>query len=147
MKKMMKLAVLALALVGIFSAENVLAADSTQVNVSATVIGSCSFAAPSYDMNFGSINVTDTGVKTATANVQFTCTNNTTYALDDFSGARNLVGPASENLAYNIAAYTTGAIADGTLTTVPLVGSIAQADYQAASAGLYTETLTLSINP
>lgn len=147
MKKMMKLAVLALALVGIFSAGNAIASDSTQVNVSATVLGSCSFDAASYDMDFGSINVTDTGVKSATANVQFTCTNNTTYALGDFSGTRNMVGPASENLAYTIAAYTTGAVADGTLTTVPLVGSIAQTDYQGASAGTYTETLTLNITP
>lgn len=145
--KNLKLAVLAITLIGIFGAGNALASDSTTVNVSATVTGSCSFDAASYDMAFGSIAVTDTGVKSATANVKFTCTNNTTYALTDYAGGRNMVGPASENLAYTIAAYTTTAVADGALTTVPLVGTIAQAAYQAASAGTYTETLVLNITP
>ena len=102
--KSLKLVVVAMSLVGIFGVGNAMAVDSTTVNVSATVVGSCAFAAASYDMAFGSFAVTDTGNKTATANVQFTCTNNTSYTLDDFSIApRNMVGPASENLAYTIA--------------------------------------------
>lgn len=145
--KKLKLAALALSLVGILTAGNALALDSAQVNVSATVAGSCSFDALSYNMAFGTINVTDTGVKTATAPVKFTCTNNTTYTIDNVAGARTMTGPAAETLAYTIAAYTTTATADGSLTAVNLDGSIAQAAYQAASAGLYTETLTLNITP
>jgi hypothetical protein len=145
--KKMKLAGMVLALVGIFSAGNVLAAGSTQVDVSATVLGTCSFNAANYPMSFGNISVTDTGPQTATANVQFTCTNNTTYTIDNVAGARQMSGPAAEPLAYTIAAYTTTAVANGALTTVALNGTIDEAAYQAASAGTYTETLTLNINP
>jgi len=144
--KKMKLAVLAL--VGVLAAGNAMAAGSTDVEVSATVLGTCAFGATSYPMAFGSFNGTDTGPKTATANVQFTCTNNTVYTLDDVSGAQAMTHETlAETLAYNIAAYTLSDTADGTLTTVAIVGTIAQAAYQAASAGLYEDTLTININP
>jgi hypothetical protein len=145
--KKMKLAALSLSLFGVLAAGNTLAADSTQVNVSATVAGTCSFGAPTYDMDFGSFSVTDTGAKPASATLEFTCTNNTPYSIDDVAGARNLTGPGGETLAYSIAAYTTSGTANGGLQSVTLNGTIAQAAYQAASAGTYTETLTININP
>ncbi len=146
--KNMKLAALALSLVGILSAGNALAVDSTQVDVSATVAGTCNFNATNYAMAFGTINSTDTGAKTATAAVQFTCTNNTVYSINDVSGANSMTHDTlAESLAYDVAAYTLTDTADGALTTVNLVGTITQTDYQAASAGLYEDALTLNILP
>ncbi len=143
-KHAMALTVLVLA--GVLPAGNALAAGSTDLNVSATVVGTCSFSAASYSMEFGSISVTDTGPKTAEATLQFTCTNNTSYTITNIAGARELTGPVGP-LAYTIAPYVNQAVANGAQQSVTLTGTIAQVAYQGAAAGTYSETVTLEINP
>ena len=142
------MATLVLALAGALLAGNALAAGSTDLTVSATVVGTCSFGAATYAMNFDAISVSDTGPQTATTNLQFTCTNNTPYTIDDISGPRNLSQSGQTDLPYSIAAYTTSATTtSGSAQTLTLTGTIAEADYQAAAAGTYTETVTINITP
>lgn len=136
-------------LTGLIFAGTALAAGTATVNVSATVLGTCSFDTTSYTMNFGSINTTDTGAKTATATLAFTCSNGTPWTLDDVSAvSHNLTGGVTgSSLAYSIGAYTTSGTGTGATQNVTLTGTIAQAAYSVAAADAYTDSLTININP
>lgn len=143
--KKMKLAALALSLVGILAAGNAFAADTATVDVSATVLGSCSFNVANPVMAFGNIDPTSGATYPATADLNFTCTNGTAYTLDDVSGTNKPFAQAG--LTFDVAGYTLNGSGTGAAQTVTLNGSIAPAQYASATAGSYTQTLTVNINP
>lgn len=142
--KKMKLAVLGL--VGVLAAGNALAANSATLTVSATVDEVCTFAVGPYTMPFGTIDPTDGGTDPGAATLTYTCTNGTTFTLDDVSGEHTFAtGPGT--LKYNIAAYTLTTVGTGAAQTLNLIGSISSIQKATAAAGSYSDTLTININP
>lgn len=144
--KKMKLAALALSLVGILAAGNATAADTATVDVSATILATCSFDTTSYTMAFGNIDPTDTGDKTASVNLALTCTNGTAWTLDDVSGAQTLTS-GSGPLAYSIDAYTLSGTGTGATQNVLVTGRITEANYEVAAADVYADSRTINVNP
>jgi hypothetical protein len=146
--KSIKLALLAIVLVGLFGVGNVFAAATATIDVSATVLGTCSFDTTSYTMAFGDIDPASSGDVTQTVDLIFTCSNGTTYTLDDISGPQSMTGTVPPgSLAYSIDGYTLSELGTGSSQTLTITGRIADTDYQVAAADVYTDTLTIDINP
>lgn len=144
--KTMKLAALAISLVGVLTAGNALAASAADLNVTATVDEVCNFSAASYDMAFGTIDPTDGAPNPGAATLTYTCTNGTTFTLTDLSGEHTFAtGPGT--LKYSIAAHATSTVGTGAAQTLNLVGSISSAQKATADAGLYEDTLVINLNP
>lgn len=146
--KSIKLALLAIVLVGLFGVGNVFAAATATIDVSATVLGTCSFDTTSYTMAFGDIDPASSGDVTQTVDLIFTCSNGTTYTLDDISGPQSMTGTVPPgSLAYSIDGYNLSELGTGSSQTLTITGRIADTDYQVAAADVYTDTLTIDINP
>jgi hypothetical protein len=150
--KSLKLAVVAISLIGIFGVGNAMALDTATINVSATVLGTCAFDTGAYNMAFGEIATTDTGDKTASVMLAFTCSNGTTWTLDDEgftnAGAKSMTGAdTGDTLAYQIDDYSLSAMGNGTTQNVTVTGRIFDTDYSVAAADVYTHSFTIDINP
>lgn len=153
MKKVL-MAIVAVALVAM--AGTVMAAPpfDTTVNVSATVTGNCRF------LSGGSVAFTLDpaigGVATgAVTQPTFWCTNGTTYTVTDDDGAnasggthRMQRGATGEFIPYTFT-YTPGGTGGGrnATRTMDIASTVAELDYINATAGLYTDTVTLTITP
>jgi hypothetical protein len=125
------------------------AAGSTDLTVQATVLGTCSFDAAAYTMNFGNLDPAAAVDTNATATLGFTCANGTAYTIDNIAGARTMTG-TTDTLPYSIAAYATTGTGSGASQTVALTGTVLAADYDIASgtaAEAYSEVITININP
>jgi hypothetical protein len=146
--KRFKLMALALVLFAA-TATPVLSAGTATVNVTATVLGSCSFDTTTYSMAFGAIDpLTDTGDRTATITLAFTCSNGTPFSLGDVSGAQTLAGAvAGGSLAYSVNNYLLTGTGTGVTQNLAITARIAETDYTLAAADNYTDTLTIDINP
>jgi spore coat protein U-like protein len=131
------------------------AADGTQeLNVTAEVRGVCKFITGSaISVNFGIIDPSGSLPATTAISVPYKCTKNTPApTVDIAAGGAALTGPGGTTMGYAIAlpfATVSGAgfgpaVADSNAITT---ASIAPAQYQNAVAGVYTDTVTLSINP
>jgi len=150
MKKMMKLAVLAL--VGVLAAGNAIAA-TTDVNVTATVSEAC-IATTTQDITIGAIDPT-----TATGTIDSTSVGST-------QGQINVVCTAGTAVNFSPAASValTGALNGGTLNVVPILpagpatpgiaganyavnASVAQSEYTAVSADTYNGFFTVTVAP
>ena len=129
-----------------------MAAGSHTLNVTATVNGTCSFDLPNSAMAFGAIDPSGVTPATATAAVDFHCSNGQAYTVTlSGTGSYTLTGPAAATIPYT-AAITGGASGTGTgmtgaASTVSVGATIAVTDYQNAAAGAYTGTLTLNVAP
>ncbi len=146
--KKMKLAALTLSLVGVLAAGNALALDTATINVSATVLGTCAFDTTSYNMAFGEIDPAGSGDKTASVNLAFTCSNGTTWTLDDEANAKTMAGAfTGSNMAYSIDGYTLSGLGNGLTQNVTVTGRIADGVYQVAAADVYSDSFTIDINP
>jgi hypothetical protein len=149
--KSIKLAVLTIALVGLFGVGNAFAAGQATINVSAEVLGTCSFTTSTYDMAFGQIDPTQTGPVTASVDLAFKCTKDTAWTLDDESlttaGTKTMTDGGANTLDYSIDSYTLDGTGDGTEQTVTVTGRILETDYATAVAGNYTDSFTIDINP
>ena len=127
-----------------------MAAGSHTLNVSATVQGTCTFDLPNSPLAFGNIDPSLTTPATASATVDFHCSNGQAYAVTlAGTGAYTLTGPSTINYSASI---TAGAAGTGSgMTAAPsqvTVGAtIAAVDYQNANAGVYAGTLTLNVAP
>ena len=125
---------------------NALSADTASIDVTAEVLGTCSFNTTSYTMDFGSIDPTSTGDITATVSLDFTCTNGTDWDLDDESGPQTM-SDGTNDLAYSIDAYNLSGTGSGASQVVDVTGRIADTDYGTAVASTYSDTLTINILP
>lgn len=128
-----------------------MAAGTHTLNVSATVNGTCSFDLPNSAMAFGAIDPSGTTPATATAAVDFHCSNGQAYTVT-LSGTGSYTLSAGANTLPYTASITGGASGTGTgmtgaAQTVTVGASIAVADYQNANTGAYTGTLTLNVAP
>jgi hypothetical protein len=134
---------MALAIISILAAGNALAAGSATVSVSAAVLASCSLDASTYNLAFGDIDPALTGAKTATADLTIAC-NGADWTLTGASHTdKAMTGPGT--LTYSVTPSATSGTGLG--GTVTLNASIAQTVYQAALAGSYTDSFTISVNP
>ena len=158
-----KLIAAALATSGAFLAAPAFAASTTHtLAVSATVSGVCKFntagpTALTIATGAGVIDPSAAGPATGTANVTFRCTTGTTSAMTDdnglnfAAGSRRVKNGVANFMNYgftltNAAQLGTGHGA-GQDKTVVVNASIIAADYQNATAGAYTDTVTLTITP
>lgn len=144
---MKKLAVL-LSLAATLATGNALALDTATIDVSATVLGTCTFAAGPYAMAFGNIDPLTAANTDATATLSFTCTNGSNWALQNLTGAYTMAGSVAGNtLDYAVLAHTTAGTGTGLAQTVALTGRVTPAQAQAAAADTYTGTLTIDLWP
>lgn len=146
------------AALGMLGLSGLAAAASTthQLNVSATVQGSCRFnSSGPTALSFGGIDPASTANAVANANVLFRCTSGTTSSVtkagvNDSAGTHRVTDgsnfiPYTATLAGDVQVGTGyGAGQDKTLT---VTGTITPTDFQNAPAGTYTDTLTLTIAP
>ncbi len=131
-----------------------LAGDTATVNVSATVVGTCKFSsggAVSFTLDpsvAGPVNGT-------VSQPQFWCTKGASYTLSDDDGVNASGGTQrmkhatlNEYIPYTFV-YTTSGTGLGRTSpvTMDIASQVAFADFQDASAGNYTDTVTLTINP
>jgi len=144
MKKVLLTAVLVLAMAGM-----AFAADNATVSVSASVLGTCKFTTTSANLAFGSLDPAVGGNASASATLSFWCTKGATVTVsDNKSGTYNLSN-GTENIPYSVTytpASTTGAGKSSPIN-LTVAGTIQEADWVNASAGTYTDTITVSINP
>lgn len=127
------------------------AADSTTLNVSATVNTVCKFMSSTVPVAFGALDP-DAGVQTVNTSVGYKCTNGASAPAVTFAagtGSRTMTNAASDTLAYTI---TLGATAAGAgfaaaASNLSIQAQIAAAALEAAKAGAYSENVVLNINP
>jgi spore coat protein U-like protein len=132
-----------------------MAGDSATVNVSANVVGTCKFLTGG-TMAFGDLDPSSGADKSATVTQPtFWCTKGSSYTISDDlglyeSGTQRRVKHASltEYINYSMNYTTTGTGSGRTSSaTMNISGTITFADYRDASAGGYSDTVTLTINP
>lgn len=132
-------------------------ADTANMAVSATVVGTCKLVTVPA-LSFGTLDqVAAPAVTPAAVNVTYRCTKNTapTAFTVGGSGGGSFTGSLSngtDTIAYGITwtTPTTGGSGLGTGITpvdVALSGTIAASVYQNVSAGSYTESVAIAITP
>lgn len=143
MKKMMKLAVLALVLLVTLSAGSALAATA-DLTVSATVNDACQITGGT--LAFGvldPLNAVD--VTMNSTGVTVTCTTGVVYTIaDNKAGVYAMTGPDSIDYSLTYPALNPG---DGSAQSIAIQGDIAAADYATKPAGVYNDTVQLTVTP
>lgn len=134
-----------------------MAADTSTLTVSATVVGTCKFSTGGATLDFGSLDPSvGSNVSATPATVQFWCTKGvTTDAITAGNGgnwsgtSRQMIGPGSDLIAYslNLAKDANANAGPASPRTLTITGQVLGPDYTAKSAGSYSDTVTLSINP
>ena len=134
-----------------------LAADTATVTVSANVVGTCKFNSG------GSVSFTldPTSASNATGTVTqpaFWCTKGASYSITDDKGIHEAVAGTAprrmvhatltEYIPYTFA-YTAAGTGNGKTSpiTLDISASVVNSDFVNASAGSYSDTVTLSITP
>lgn len=145
--KNMKLAVLAITFLVLFTTGNALAVGTANLDVTATVLASCQFnSGGALDFgNLDAIAAPAVGPVAASTDPVFQCSNGTVYTIID-DAAANPLTLGAESFAYTLN-YTNNGTADGNATALGLTGDIAAGVYAGVSAGAYTATTTFTINP
>jgi hypothetical protein len=129
------------------------AADSQTLAVSATVSAMCKFSVASTPLAFGAIDPSLTTDATMTANVLYKCSKGTpSTGVNAAGGAtRSMTGPGASTMAYTLGfsgdTQTGKGFGSGQDLTLVVTGTITAAAYQNASAGAYSENVTLNITP
>ncbi len=128
------------------------AADTQTVTVSATVVGTCQFNSG------GSISFTldpsvGGNVNGTVTQPQFWCTKNASYTISDDdglneSGTTHRLSNGTDFIPYSFS-YTATGTGNGKTSpiTMDITSTILEADYINAPAGVYNDTVTLTINP
>lgn len=132
------------------------ASDTATVNINATVVGVCKFVPPKTTTISVSLDPSVGGTVTGSSTLSFWCTKGTTYTITDDNGLyhggttthRVKHGSLDEYIPY-IFNYTSSGTGQGANNDITLnvSASFAEADYEDASAGTYSDTVTMTINP
>lgn len=143
-------------LVVLFSAKLSFSADTGTVNINATVVGTCKFTTSTTNINV-SLDPSVGGTVTGSGSLAFWCTKNASYTVADDDGLyetganqnRVFNSSANEYIPYTFSYNPTSGTGSGPQTPITLnvSASFAQTDYQNASAGTYTDTVTITVNP
>lgn len=155
MKSKLSLAMIALCAAGVIGSTGALAADTANVAVSATVTGNCKF-------NSGgtvAFTLDPASTSNATGSVtqpEFYCTKGTSYSITDNDGLYVSTGVqrmrhatvTTEFIPYSFTYTANGTgTGKGTPISMNIASTVANADFINASAGVYADTVVLSINP
>lgn len=127
-----------------------MAAGTHTLTVTADVTDTCSFDAAGSLLPFGSIDPSVATNATATVDVTFHCSAGTAYTVTVPAGPYSLSGPGGATMDYTVAltgATGSGAGMTAAASTVTVDGTIVPAQFQNTTAGAYTGSLVLSINP
>ena len=154
MKKLAAVVMAALAALVLGAAGNALATDTAQVTVSATVLATCGFNSGGV-LAFGNLDP-GTGLDVtvpATTQPVFVCSNGVNYTITDDDGvnesgvnANRMIDGSGNFLPYSIS-YTATGVASGNPTSMNISGTVLYANYGGAVAGVYGDTVTVTINP
>ena len=129
-------------------------AATTQVAVSANVVGTCQFNNAG-SVAFGQLDQVNAPLVTGTViQPAFWCTKNASYTITDDSGVNELVAGArrmsngTDTIQYTFT-YTAGGSGAGktTPTSMSIIATIPAGTYSDVSAGSYADTVTLTITP
>ncbi len=145
-------------LILVFAHTAAFAADTGQVQINATVLGTCKFTTGGGSTT---INVTLDpsvgGPVTGTGSLTFWCTKNSSFSVSDDDGLyesgsdQNKVynSAANEYIPYTFSYSPTSGTGNGPMNpiTLDVSASFAESDYQNASAGTYTDTVTITVSP
>jgi len=132
-----------------------MAGGTAQVNVNATVAGTCLFNSGG-TVSFALDPSVTTAVNGTVTQPQFWCTNGTTYTITDDGGLQPTATPyvmenaaATATIPYTFSYTSTGAGAGkSSPITMDIVATVANADFIDAPAdNTYADTVTLTINP
>lgn len=138
---MKKIFVLAVAAVIAMSGA-AMAADSANLTVNATVLGTCGIStAPTINLTLDPSSGLD---GTGTGNIDFICTNGTAYTLAGPAGG-TMVGP--DNINYTLGYTNLAGVGTGLTQTSVATVTVPYANYATKPAGAYTETVIVSILP
>ncbi|MHB8109706.1 MAG: spore coat protein U domain-containing protein [Syntrophorhabdaceae bacterium] len=153
----MKNLLVGLVVIGFMVMASVGFADTTSVNVSATVSQTCKFTTTGTAVAF-TLDPSATGPASGvvTTPPQFWCTKGMTFNVTDnngtnFSGSRRMKhATLTEYIPYSFA-YSpttgTGAGKNGAAQTIIITSAVALADFQDASAGSYSDTVVITVAP
>lgn len=128
-----------------------MAADSANLNVSATVLDSCGFDASDYDFAFGTVSA-GAGDYTLNQTVTVNCTSGTAYSVTGPAGPFTMDDGSGNTMAYSIAFDgATGAGAfpiTGTGTgAIDVEVTLPETSIIGAVPGSYTDTQTIDVTP
>lgn len=132
------------------TAGTAMATDTANLDVSATVIGSCVMSGGS--LGFGNLDPTDPVEKTAdSVGVTVTCTSGTSYTLtgdngDNAVGTQKYLINGTNKIPYSVVIPGSGS-GTGSAVGVTIAGTIAADSYITAPAGTYTDTIELLVTP
>lgn len=152
-KRLNFIVILLAALCGV--AADALAADSSTLQVTATVLGNCKITGTA-PVAFGDLDPANGGAVNASGSVTFWCTKGAVWTLSTNTGANpsgaqmRMKGPgAADFIPYSLAlGSTTGSgLGAATTVTVNANGAIAAGAFANATMGAYADTVTVSITP
>jgi len=134
------------------------AADTNTLTVTASVTGTCKFSSATSTLDFGALDPSNPVLVNGSGTTQFWCTRGVpTATLAAGNGAhwdgvssRRMVGPAPTDLIPYSLALTPDALPNagpGSPRTLTISGQVLAANYTGATAGNYSDTVTLTINP
>ena len=151
----MKKVLMAMVAVAVVAMAGSVMADTATVAVSATVVGTCKFTAGG-SIPFGNLDPSVGSDQTPTVTQPtFWCTKGAIYTITDDNGLnesgsthRMVHASLAEYIPYSFT-YTAGGTGAGpaNVITMNIASTVLGADYVNASAGSYTDTVTLTIAP
>ena len=157
----MKLRYLALSMLAAGAMSSAFGADTYSLAVSATVLGRCKFTQAAGQTltitnTVGGIDPSLAGPATGNATITYKCTANQAPAFTTDTGTHVSAGNMRvADGAGNFMIYTLGLAGGGNGSgfgagqdkTLTVSGTITSANYVAAPAGTYTDTVVVSVNP
>jgi len=132
------------------------AADTNTLTVQASVTGTCRFSSGTSTLNFGALDPSTPVLVNGSSTTQFWCTKGvTTGAITATNGtswsgsSRRMTGPGGDLIPYSLSLTPDGIpnAGPGTPRTLTISGAVLAADYTGVSAGSYSDTVALNINP
>ena len=134
------------------------AADTSNMTVQASVVGTCKFnSTPTLD--FGPLDPASASNGAGSSTISFWCTKGSAYTVAAGNGnnydvpgsTRRMKGPGALDLmAYSLtlpAAATGTGSGKSTAITFAVTGSVLNANYINATVGSYTDTVQMAVNP
>lgn len=154
---MVKRIILVIAIAMIAFSGVAMAADTNTVNVSANVVGTCKFDAPTSTLAFGGLDPSSGSDVNASTTTTFWCTRNASYSIGDNDGQYDTGLDANrmkhetldEYIAYDFNYNPTTGTGSGPTTpiTLNISGTVTFAAYDDASEGNYSDQVILTITP
>lgn len=139
------------------AAGSAMAADTATVTVTAMVTPTCQFVTNTATLDFGTLDQTSGNPGTAATSVQFWCTTGATASFTDQGGLHDAGGSKRIQHATVPTAFIpytmtltpsgTAGAGPGSPLSLAIAGNINFVDYQNATGGNYSDTVTIDVNP